>query len=53
MGPAVIYCALALFGWTKAFGEQLPSTFDEGYAVLGGGVILATLAPAVAAPEGV
>ena len=40
----VIYAPWALFGWTKAFGEQLPGAFDEGYAVVGGGVILATLA---------
>jgi type IV secretion system protein VirD4 len=44
VGPVVIYTPWALFGWTHALGEELPGTFDEAYAIISGGVILATLA---------
>ena len=44
VGGHVIYPPWALFKWARQFGPQIPNTLGEGYAVIGGTFILATLA---------
>jgi type IV secretion system protein VirD4 len=39
----VIYPPWAIFAWARDFGSNIPHTLNEGYAIIGGAFILATL----------
>jgi len=39
----VIYPPWAIFAWARDFGANIPHTLNEGYAIIGGAFILATL----------
>jgi type IV secretion system protein VirD4 len=44
----LIYPPWAIFEWTKRFGQDIPRTLNEGYAILGGSFVAATLLLVVA-----
>jgi type IV secretion system protein VirD4 len=43
IGTLLIYPPWAIFEWTKRFGQDIPRTLNEGYAILGGSFVAATL----------
>jgi len=43
VGAVALYAPWAIFAWASDLGDSLPDAFDEGYAVIGGGLVLATL----------
>jgi type IV secretion system protein VirD4 len=43
IGAHIVYPPWALFTWGRDFGPNIPNTLNEGYAVIGGAFILATL----------
>lgn len=43
IGGHVVYPPWALWTWTRQFGSDVPDALREGYAVLGGTLVLATL----------
>lgn len=44
VGKHVLYAPWAVFKWARQFGPEIPNTLGEGYSVIGGTFILATLA---------
>ena len=43
IGGHMIYVPWAIFNWARDFGDNIPKTLNEGYAFIGGTLILATL----------
>jgi type IV secretion system protein VirD4 len=43
IGTHKVYLPWAIFVWARDFGERIPRTLNEGYVLIGGSFILATL----------
>ena len=43
LGSMVVYPPWALLSWSQRFGDDIPRALNEGYEVLAGAFILATL----------
>jgi type IV secretion system protein VirD4 len=43
VGAHILYPPWAIFIWARDFGPDIPRTLNEGYAILGGSFLLATL----------
>jgi type IV secretion system protein VirD4 len=52
VGRHVVYPPWAFLSWAQRYGGAIPRAFNEGYAVLGGGLLAATLLLVVARRHG-